>query len=191
MTFTGLTAAFLACRFSLQGELGPALVCLMLAGILDLFDGLVARKMQQDRDEVLFGKQIDTIADMVCFGVVPAIIALNSGLSGRLDFIVQAFYMCCAAMRLGYFNVHGMTGAGKNSYFTGLPVTYGALFFPVVFISAGLLDQALAHAVIRITFVTVGVLFVLKVRVFKPQGIFYFIFPLLAILLSLYWLFRA
>lgn len=191
MTFTGLTSALLACLLSLQGELGMSLICLMLAGILDLFDGLVARKIQQSDDAAMFGMQIDTISDMACFGVVPVIISMHTGLRSPLDFIIQAFYVCCAAMRLGYFNVHGMTSSGKNKFFTGLPVTYAALIFPLVFITVGMFDPSLTHNIIRITFVTVGVLFVLKIKILKPHGIFYFIFPTLAIILSSYWLFRS
>ena len=119
MTFTGLTAAVLACSLSQQGKLGLAIVCLMAAGILDLFDGVIARKIQQSKDTAMFGIQIDTISDMACFGLVPVIIAMHTGLSGPLDFILQVFYVCCAAMRLGYFNVHGMTLHKKNKYFTG------------------------------------------------------------------------
>ncbi len=79
MTLSGLTAALLACLLSLQGELGLSLICLMAAGILDLFDGYVARFIQQSEDAALFGVQIDTICDMACFGVTPVIISMHSG----------------------------------------------------------------------------------------------------------------
>lgn len=191
MTFTGLTAALLACSLSQQGELGLALICLMAAGIFDLFDGVIARKIQQSEDTAMFGKQIDTISDMACFGLVPVIIAMHTGLSGPLDFILQVFYVCSAAMRLGYFNVYGMSIHEKSKYFTGLPVTYAALIFPVVFISMKVVEPTMAYNIIRTCFVSVGVLFVLKIKVVKPHGIFYFIFPLLALILSFYWLLIA
>jgi CDP-diacylglycerol--serine O-phosphatidyltransferase len=190
MTFTGLTAALFACLLSLQGRLGLALVCLMFAGIFDLFDGLVARKIQtKSTDETKFGIQIDTISDMACFGVVPAIIAMHSGLSSLVDFIILSFYVCCAAMRLGYFNVHGMTGEGKSKYFIGLPVTYAALIFPLVFISLQVLDIQVSQNIIRTAFLLTGAFFILKIKVLKPHGVFYYIFPLLAIVLSCYWVF--
>jgi CDP-diacylglycerol---serine O-phosphatidyltransferase len=191
MTLTGLTAALLACLLSRKGELGPALVCLMAAGIFDLFDGVVARKMKQSKDRAMFGAQIDTISDMACFGMIPAIIAMNAGLSTTLDFILQAFYACCAAVRLGYFNVHGMLSEKKNKYFTGLPVTYAALIFPIVFIPMEYIDTAPAFNIIRIGFVGIGAFFILKIRAAKPRGIFYVIFPLLAVMLSCYWLIIA
>jgi CDP-diacylglycerol--serine O-phosphatidyltransferase len=190
MTLTGLTTGLLGCLFSLQGKLGWSLTCLMFAGILDLFDGLIARKIKRkSAEEVAFGMQIDTISDMACFGVIPVIISMNSGLSSLPDFIIQAFYICCAAIRLAYFNVHGMTETGETKYFIGLPVTYAALIFPLVFTSMEILDLALSHSIIRISFVITGGLFILKKKVLKPSGIFYLIFPLLAIILSYYWLF--
>ena len=192
MTLTGLTVSILACVLSLKEDyLGLSLICLMFAGILDLFDGFIARKIQRSKDEALFGMQIDTISDMACFGVVPVIISMHTGLIGFVDFLLQAFYVCCAAMRLGYFNVHGMTSKGKNRYFTGLPVTYAALIFPLVFATVGVCSQLISNYIIRITFLVVGFLFVLKIKIYKPQGVAYIIFPFIAILLSFFFVSRS
>ena len=94
-------------------------------------------------------------------------------------------------MRLAYFNVFTSNAEAAVKYYTGVPVTYAALVFPVVFACHGLLSTALAGTVIRIFFVLMSLLFVLRINVAKPQGRFYFVFVVLALMVGLYWLYRA
>lgn len=187
MTLAGLTFSVFACFFSFDGEIGYAIICLMASGLFDLFDGLVAGKLERSEKEALLGAQLDSLADLVCFGVTPIIIALNTGLNSMFDVALMAVYLCCAAMRLAYFNIYGKHDENGRQYYTGLPVTYAALIFPVVFISLNIIDLDIARNIVRLTFFVVALAFVLKVKIVKPKGIFYFLFPLIAAVLSLYW----
>ncbi len=193
MTLTGLILAVLACFFSFHGNLGLAMTCLMAAGIIDLFDGLIARKIKRRQEDALFGAQLDSLSDMACFGMAPVFIAIQSGLNTFFDFILMAIYACCAAMRLAYFNIHGTTSGEKGllQYYTGLPVTYAALIFPVAFIFRNVFEVALSNIIIRLTFAFVALSFVSKIKILKPKGIFYIIFPTIAGALSIYWLLRT
>ncbi len=191
LTFGGLCAAVLACLLSFSGKFEFAVVCLIAAGLLDLFDGFVARKVTLSEEERHFGVQIDSIVDMACFGVAPIVVALHAGLSSTLDYGLFLLYVCCAAMRLAFFNLTAVPTKTPPKYYTGLPVTYAALFFPLAFIALGTFDDQLAKAIIRTAVIILSVLFVLRVPVPKPRGIWYIIFPLLALFLSSYWIMRS
>ena len=73
---------------------------------------------------------------MAAFGVVPVLLAMHIGLASLVEVVALIFYVCCAAMRLAFFNVHGTTDDGERRYYTGLPVTYSALVFPVLLLFA-------------------------------------------------------
>ena len=89
-----------------RGEPVGALICLLLCGAFDSFDGMAARtKKGRTEEEKKFGIQIDSLVDMFSFGIFPAIIGYTMGLNGWLWFAIFALYAICAVSRLGYFNV--------------------------------------------------------------------------------------
>ena len=92
LSFTALVLGMASCIFSFNGHIGYALVCLIWAGIFDLFDGFVARKFDLSEHEKNFGAQIDSINDVVNFGAAPAMIALHSGFNAPLDYIILTVY---------------------------------------------------------------------------------------------------
>ena len=132
--------------------------CMMLSGLFDAFDGKVARTKKDRSDlEKEFGVQIDSFADLISFGVLPAAIGISvlrsspffSDVPYRLEdtgklqwypivlIIIALFYVLAAMIRLAYFNatedkrVEQKKKLGSE-YFTGLPVTSAALVFPFV-----------------------------------------------------------
>ena len=90
-----------------------------LAIVLDMLDGRIARLT---RTESAFGKEFDSLADVVSFGIAPAILAFAWGLSplGRLGWAAGFLYVAAAAMRLARFNIQGM-GTNDKRYFAGMP----------------------------------------------------------------------
>jgi CDP-diacylglycerol---serine O-phosphatidyltransferase len=191
LSFTALVLGMASCILSFNGHLGYALVCLIWAGICDLFDGFVARKFELSEHEKAFGAQIDSINDAVNFGAAPAMIALHSGFNAPLDYFILTVYCCAAAMRLGYFNVVGLKGEGTIKYYTGLPVTFSALIFPLVYLVNFTADCHVYTLVVRAAYAIVAFLFVLKVPIPKPKGIFYVIFPALALIVSAVWIWES
>ena len=186
---------------SLSGLGHPYIGCLFLlvCGLCDAFDGKVARtKPNRTEMEQSFGIQIDSLADVVSFGVLPACIGaamlrrselLTSffeaspkawyviALKGVL-FGVLILYILAAMIRLAYFNVdeevRSRTEGGVRKYYTGLPVTASALIFPNVL----MLDYVVSYfAKKRIDFtplyfavvLLVGFLFLSKIKVKKPH----------------------
>ncbi len=126
--FTGITCVFAEKRTG-------ALICLLIAGLCDMFDGRIASTMTRTRQEKCFGIQIDSLSDLICFGVLPSMIVYTSG-TGAFCFVVSAVYVLCALIRLAWFNVdeeerQDQESGGRDIYY-GLPVTMSALILPFV-----------------------------------------------------------
>jgi len=135
----GLLSAFLGIYFAIQGNFYFAVIGGVWAVLFDWTDGLVASKMkgrtQADRS---FGGQLDSLIDIVSFGVLPAIILLSyTGYSLWSVPIGFAIIGGCA-IRLSYFNVYGLTG-GKR--YTGLAVDYNGLIVSFAFLFESLCDK--------------------------------------------------
>jgi CDP-diacylglycerol--serine O-phosphatidyltransferase len=190
MTMAGLICALVACWLAQRGQPELALVGLMAAGLCDLFDGLVARLCRPDAQAREFGVQIDSLVDVVSFGLTPVLIAMAFGLDGPLGLVVGALYLCAAAQRLAHFNVSVQSQPGPVRHYTGLPVTFMALILPLVLALATLLPGRFFHWMLALCLLVVGVLFVAPVRVRKPSGLVYGVMPVLALALSYFWVMR-
>ena len=188
VTFTGLLLAAAAAMFSFHRHLPWAMVCLIGCGLCDLFDGWVARRLNRSPSEAVFGLQLDSIVDMAAFGVTPVIILLHSGFHEWFDFIFFGIYVCAAAMRLAHFNQEQGDAPGPPRCYTGLPVTYAALIFPVVVWGALKADLPFYHGSVRLAVVITALLFVCKIKVPKPRGTAYVFFVLLAMGTAFCWL---
>jgi len=126
ITLSAMCAGFFAIFASSKGHFAQAYYLILLAMLLDSLDGRVARLTHTSSP---FGAQLDSLADMVSFGIAPALILYNWHLYalGRIGGIVVFIYAACAALRLARFNI--MLGGGDKRYFIGLPSTAAA---PVV-----------------------------------------------------------
>ena len=135
LTYLGMLTGFVVITCAFNGNIRGALICLVIAGICDMFDGKIASTMERSRQEKRFGVQIDSLSDLICFGVLPALIVYASG-SGRLRLIPCAVYVLCALIRLAWFNVDEEERqdreAGRRKVYLGLPVTSAALILPVL-----------------------------------------------------------
>lgn len=124
-----------------RGHPGLATVCLLISGLLDAFDGKVARTRTQSTDqEKRFGIQIDSLCDLVCFGVLPCCIGYASGMRNPLYVPVFCLFVLAALIRLAYFNVteedrQKETSERRKNY-QGLPVTSISLIMPLFFLLA-------------------------------------------------------
>lgn len=191
VTFSGLILALSACILSFNGRFELAVVCFMFAGLCDLFDGLVARKTNHTAMEKEFGFHLDSLVDIVSFGVTPGIILLHAGFNDTLDHLLIVFLGCSAAMRLAFFNTTKKDHGADLRTFIGLPVTYSALVLPVVFTVGTFMDPGMYTTMVRVTLLVLSLLYVLKIPVPKPGGVFYIIFPLIGAALSVFWIIKA
>lgn len=114
LTYLSLVSSVIGISMTLNGRhITLAIVCLMVSGCLDAFDGRVAQTRKNATDEEKsFGIQIDSLCDMVCFGVLPACIGFACGLNKWYHIAILALFVLAALIRLGYYNVMEM--AQKN-----------------------------------------------------------------------------
>lgn len=117
-TALALLAGFYAVVKAYEGEIEVACWSIVLAAILDMLDGRVARLINAQSE---FGAQFDSLSDVICFGIAPAVVAHQWGLVelGRIGFVAGFFYTASAAVRLARFNVSH--GAQSPRFFRGLP----------------------------------------------------------------------
>ncbi|MEM7794803.1 MAG: CDP-alcohol phosphatidyltransferase family protein [Cyanobacteria bacterium P01_C01_bin.118] len=182
LTLGGLFLSFVAVLLSVNGHFNLAMICLIYAGIIDLFDGFVARKLQRSPLQSAAGQQLDSLVDLCSFGFAPAIFGYCVGLQNLVSILVLMFYIMANALRLAYFNSTGLSSQGDDDYFTGLPVTYAALFIPLFFATHFIFPH------IKLVFCSVYLLLAMAMvanfKVFKLQGIWYGIFAVGAIALT-------
>jgi CDP-diacylglycerol--serine O-phosphatidyltransferase len=119
VTFTNLGCGFVALLLMAEGQVKLATSLLLLATVLDFFDGALARMAGHGSS---FGKELDSLADLVSFGVAPAYLAYiaQTGPSQLVVGAVSLMFVFCGAWRLALFNV---TESGRD--FRGMPITIG------------------------------------------------------------------
>lgn len=134
LTYLGILVSFVGITFVINGDIHTALICLMISGLCDMFDGKIASTKTRTIQEKRFGIQIDSLSDLICFGCLPAVTIYICAEKSRFSLCAAAFYLLCALVRLAYFNVdeeerQGVTEESRKVYL-GLPVTTTALVIP-------------------------------------------------------------
>lgn len=171
LTYIGFASGVIGIVEAFREKPLIAILCLMISGLCDMFDGRVARTKKKRTDEERnFGIQLDSLSDLVCFGVLPAMIGYSIGLSKSFLIPLIIFYPLAALIRLAYFNVLEITRNSNTPVkeYTGLPVTSSALIFPFIFIFKKLLASYFVPVYGAVLFI-VGVLFITKFKIKKPD----------------------
>lgn len=124
LTTGNMFCGFFAIIYAIKGEYILASFALVAAAIFDLLDGRVARLTHSTSD---FGKQYDSLCDLVSFGVAPGLLLFLWALQpfGRVGWLASFFYVACGALRLARFNVQEELVESK-AYFQGLPIPMAA-----------------------------------------------------------------
>lgn len=156
VTLFALSAGVTAIRFGIEARWEHSVIALLIAAILDGLDGRIARLL---RGTSKFGAELDSLSDIICFGVAPALILHQFAMHGSagVGWAICLVYAVCCALRLARFNT--MIGdpdqpAWAYNYFTGVPAPAAALlvliplmlsieFGPEVFANAGLVGAFL------------------------------------------------
>ena len=136
LTYLGFASGITGIALAMTGSENVfwAILCLMLSGLCDAFDGRVARTKQRTDEEKRFGIQIDSLSHVVCFGVLPVAIGYCMGMTSPLHIIVMVIYALAALIRLAYFNVREeIKKENEPKMYHGLPVTSAALLFPLCY----------------------------------------------------------
>ena len=173
LTFIGMLSSVTGMGLAIQGKIIPAVICLMFSGFCDMFDGIVARtKKDRTDEEKRFGIQLDSLSDIVCFGVLPFVIGVCIGAREWWQISIMALFALAGLIRLAYFNVTEETRQKqtneKRKHYLGVPITSSALTVPLLFCFRGLLDGAFPIAYTLLLLVN-GMLFVVPLQVKKPS----------------------
>ena len=202
MTYLSLISGVIGILASSTGRpMVVTVICLMLSGFFDMFDGKVARtRTKSTEDEKRFGIQLDSLADIVCFCVLPAVMGCRYGLNNYFFFVVMALYVVAGLIRLAYFNVceenRSQKEGGMRASYDGLPVTTAAIIFPLFYCVSLLLNNYCTSATIGYLYcgllIAVGFAFLFnKIKIRKAKGVMFYIIGLfgmveLAIVLVIY-----
>ena len=159
---------------AIHGDYKAAIFCLGFSGICDAFDGRVARsKKNRTEDEKSFGIQLDSLCDVISFGVFPALICYLLGMRGTLGLVIVFFYCICAVIRLAFFNVQEIkrqqVEGGSNKTYRGLPVTSIAFLLPLAFWLQFLMSDLAFLVFLHFLMALVGFLFILDFPLKKPS----------------------
>lgn len=134
LTYIGMLVGFAGILFATKNNINYALLCLVISGFCDMFDGAIASTRKRTKKEKRFGVQIDSLSDLICFGVLPAII-VNFKVNNKFTAWICGLYVLCALIRLAYFNVDEEERQdkedGRRKYYLGMPVTMVAVILPL------------------------------------------------------------
>lgn len=178
LTYFGVSCSLAGIGLVMYGYLTAAMICLIVAGGCDLFDGMVARRCKRDEQEKEFGVQIDSLADVVSFLVFPTVIGLNVLPIAMSPVLVV--YVLCGIIRLAWFNLSTLQ-EGAQGYYEGLPVTYAALILPLFYLVLGFVPFGFKEILWTVLYGVIAFFFIFRIKIKKPGGVWYGIFGMLAI----------
>ena len=135
LTLIGVCIGLSSIRFALDGKFEFAVIAIILAAIIDGLDGRIARLIKGTSK---VGKELDSLTDMISFGVAPAFIMYFWKLNtlGRFGWLLCLIYVICVALRLARFNVNtGQAPSWKDNFFEGVPSPAGGILVltPLIF----------------------------------------------------------
>ena len=134
-TLVGVCIGLTSIKFAFDGRFGFAVLAILVAGIIDGLDGRIARLIKGTSE---VGKELDSLTDVISFGVAPAFIMYFWSLNnlGRVGWLVCLIYVICVALRLARFNVTSNANTKwKDNFFEGVPSPAGGILvlFPLIY----------------------------------------------------------
>ena len=172
LTYMSLISSVTGIIMALNGRPVWAIFCLMFSGLCDMFDGKVAStKKNRTDDHKNFGIQIDSLCDIVCFGVFPVVIGYSLNIRSIFGYVCMALYVLAGVIRLAYFNVCTEKKQKKQGviYIHGLPITSAALIFPILMLVSNIFGFGAKIALIyEIVLAITAILFVIDIKIQKP-----------------------
>lgn len=175
LTLVGLFSSVFGMTQAMDGHFRIAILCLAVSGFCDTFDGKIARtKKNRTQEEKLYGIQLDSLCDVICFGIFPAMICYLMGLKSILSLAVIGYYCICGVIRLGFFNVletNRQTGcACGEKVYHGLPITSISVILPLTFLISFAVTENAFRLVLLLMLLVTATLFIVDFRLRKPKN---------------------
>lgn len=167
-SLAGLACTVLAIYFSILGIFYAAMIGMIWAVAFDWADGLIARRMKgRTENDKTFGMQLDSLIDIVNYGVSPAIFLLSYGKFDPI-FLPGAFLIIAAsAIRLSYFNTYGLSGESK---YTGLALDSNNIVLVFIFLFAPLFSDGIFSVILYVSTLGLAALNVSQIKTPKLSG---------------------
>jgi CDP-diacylglycerol--serine O-phosphatidyltransferase len=164
----GLLSTVLGIYFAINGNFPAAIIGVLWAVLFDWYDGIIARKLKgRTKVQGVFGAQLDSMIDIVSFGVFPAILLLSYG-NYNVWFIPGAFIIVAAsAIRLSYFNIYGLI---DSKTYKGLALDNNALILAFIFLFESLFEHSTFSVVIYILLIVLSILNLSSIPTHKFGG---------------------
>ncbi|MBE6845023.1 MAG: CDP-diacylglycerol--serine O-phosphatidyltransferase [Ruminococcus sp.] len=175
LTYIGLASAVTGIYFAMEGKyVIVSVIALLVAGLCDMFDGKIARtKKNRTEAEKKFGIQIDSLCDLICFGFLPGAIGWAVGMREIYHYFILVLFTLSAVVRLAYFNVMEEERQKKTKdvrkTYEGLPVTSVALIMPLFYGFRKNIGEEYFADVYAVVMLVVGIAFITRFKVKKPQ----------------------
>ncbi len=161
-TLANLIFGMLALFAAIQGAFFPAAIFLLLAVLLDFLDGKIARMGKYvSAQGKAFGKEMDSLADMISFGVAPAVFGFMLGLQQWYAMVVFLFFVSAGALRLSRFNITEHSG-----FYEGVPITLNGLVFPLLYFLSLAFPYSLAYTLLIYALMGLAMLSAIRVKKF-------------------------
>lgn len=171
-SLVGLLCSMLAIYFAIIGQFHGAMIGMIWAVFFDWSDGILARLMKgRTKDQGLYGAQLDSLIDIISFGICPAIVLLSYG-NFSPWFIPGAFIIVATGViRLSYFNVFGLV---DKSTYMGFPLDNNVIILVFTFLFSGLFSHSAFSILIYLLLMLAAVFNVAPIKTPKFAGRWYY-----------------
>jgi len=172
-TISGMCLGITSIRYAIEQKFEIAVILILISGIMDGLDGLLARRLNAASD---FGAELDSLSDFLCFGVAPGLLVYEVFLRGKtgVAWIFVLVYITSACLRLARFNVARAKPTEETSrHFTGVPAPAGAMLglFPVFLYMSDTIDITEYPMLVALWLGFVGFLMISQIKTFSPKSI--------------------
>ncbi len=176
ITLIGVCIGLTSIKFALDGKFAIAVIAILFAGLMDALDGRIARLIKGTSK---MGKELDSLGDVISFGVAPALIMYfwNLQYLDKLGWFVCLIYVVCVALRLARFNVNTEEEPSwRDNFFEGVPSPAGGIMvlMPIIFSFSGLekfLFQINYDLLVPVFFIIVSILLISTVPTYSFKKI--------------------
>ena len=173
-TLVGVCIGLTSIKFAFDEKFGLAIICIIVAGLIDGLDGRIARLIKGTSQ---VGKELDSLTDVISFGVAPAFIMYFWQLNtlGRVGWLICLIYVICVALRLARFNVNSETQSSwKDNFFEGVPSPAGGILvlLPLIYSKSELQFVNINYQYfVPTVFIVISILLISKVPTYSFKKI--------------------
>tara|TARA_B100001175_G_C19416594_1_gene593953 strand:+ start:115 stop:912 length:798 start_codon:yes stop_codon:yes gene_type:complete len=174
LTLVGVCIGLTSIKFAFDGKFELSIIAVIVAGIIDGLDGRIARLIQGTSK---VGKELDSLTDVISFGVAPAFIMFFWSMSeiGRLGWLISLIYVVCVALRLARFNVNSESEPSwRDNFFEGIPSPAGGVLvlLPLIYsFSEVQFIKLNFQIIVPILFIFISILLISKIPTYSFKKI--------------------